>query len=85
MVDLILEHLGAGGRDRGVDGVVFEEIAEVAVFAFAHWPVERDWLAADLEYPAGFLDREARGLCGFLDSGFAANFLQQLFGDVAEF
>jgi hypothetical protein len=44
-VDLVLEHLLRGRVDRAVGGVVFDEFAEIAVFALSHRPVEADGMA----------------------------------------
>src|SRR5579871_2554767 len=48
LLDLVLEHLVGGGADRRLDAVVLDEVAEVAVLAFADGPVEADRVAADL-------------------------------------
>src|SRR2546430_9088564 len=70
---------------RSLGAFVFDEIAEVAVFAFADRTIEADRVLADLHHPARFLDGDARFLRGLLDRGLAAKLLKQPFGDVAEF
>src|SRR5690606_26558226 len=47
LVDLVLEHLLGGGVDRALDGLVLDEVAEVAVLALADGPIQRDRVPAD--------------------------------------
>src|ERR1700677_2971866 len=40
LIDLVLEHFLGGGADRRLDAVILDEVAEVAVFAFADRPIQ---------------------------------------------
>src|SRR5262249_11508821 len=82
LVDLLLGHLRGGRVDRALGGLILDEIAEVAVLALAHGPVERDRVAGDLHHPPGLLDRDIRRPRGLLDRRLPAFLLEQLLGDV---
>ena len=47
LLDFVFQHLLGRGFDRIVGFFIFDEIAEIAVFAFAHGAVERDRVPAD--------------------------------------
>src|SRR5689334_11777991 len=49
LLDLVLEHFLSRGTDGGFGPVVLDEVAEIAVFTFAHGPIETDRMAANLE------------------------------------
>ena len=64
--------------------VVFDELAEAAVVAFADRAIEADRVAADVEHAFGFFEPDAGGERRFLGRRLAAHFLQQLLGRVAQ-
>src|SRR5262249_25884287 len=64
--------------------VVLDEIAEVAVFAFAYRPIEADGMPADLEYAPGFFNTDPGSPGGLFNAGLASHLLEQLLGNVAK-
>src|SRR5262249_41556870 len=84
LLDLVLEHLLRRGLHRRFGRVVLDEVAEIAVLAFADRPIQADGVPADLQHPASLLHADARGLGRFLNGRLAAHLLQQLIGDIAE-
>src|SRR3979409_721195 len=71
LVDLVLEHLLRRGLNRRFGAVVFDEVAEVTVLAFADRTVEADRVPADLQDAARLFDADIRGLRRLLDSRLA--------------
>src|SRR5262245_29291077 len=84
LIDLVLEHLLRGRLHRRFGGVVFDEIAEIAVLALADGTIETDRRPAALEDATRLLDTDVGRPRRFLDGRLAAHLLQQLFRDVAE-
>src|SRR5262249_5879505 len=72
LLDFVLEHLLGSGANGRFDGVVFDEVAEVAVLALAHRPIQGDGVPADFQHPASLLDADASRLGGFLNGRLAA-------------
>src|SRR6266852_3552934 len=46
LIDLVFEHFLGGGADGGLGPVVLDEVAEIAVLALAHGPIEADRMPA---------------------------------------
>ena len=76
--DAVAEHALRGADGRALHRAVGQEVAEVAVLAVAHRPVEADRIAAHGQHAAGLVDAGLAGAGGLLDRGLAAQLLQEL-------
>jgi len=84
VLDLVLEHLVGRRVHRGLDRVVLDEVAEVAVLALPDRAVEADRVPADLQNPLGFFDTGFGGRGHLLDRWLPAELLDQLLGHVPQ-
>lgn len=84
LFDAVFEHFLGGGIGGSAGGFVFDEVSEVAVFAFADGAIEADGVLADFHDSADLGDGEA-GLFGeFFEGGFDAGALGDVFLDIAQ-
>src|SRR5690606_38742080 len=80
--DAVFQHLLRRSDLRALGGAVGQQVAELAVFTVADRAVERNRETAHRQHAPRFFDRGVGPPRGFFDRRFAAEFLQQLPGDV---